>query len=61
MTKENIKKEYDAPMVNVMKVSVEDGFRLSYGGETPVSNPASYGMTEGVTDSNENFDGTSFH
>ncbi len=57
----NNKREYDAPTVHVTKVSVEDGFRLSFGGEMPVTDPAGYGMTEGVTGSNMNFDGSSFH
>ena len=52
------KKEYYAPMVDVTKVSVEDGFRLSYG---EVADPTGYGITEGVTGSNESFDGSDFH
>ncbi len=59
--KDDFKKEYVTPTVNVTKVSVEDGFRLSHESATPVTDPAGYGMTEGVTGSNENFDGSSFH
>ena len=58
---ERIKQEYDAPMVSVTEVSVEDGFRLSHMGETPVADPAGYGMTECETGSNEFHGGTDFH
>ena len=59
--KDKFKKEYNTPTVNVTKVSVEDGFRLSFGGETPATDPVGYGMTESVTGSNESFSGSDFH
>ena len=46
MVKENNKKEYDAPMVELIEARVEKGFQMS-GSITP--EPQTAGSTEGLT------------
>jgi hypothetical protein len=56
MTKNN-KREYDAPMVELIEARVEKGFQTS-GGATP--EPQTAGSTEGLTNSGNSYGGSDF-
>ena len=56
--KENFKKEYDAPMVELMEARVERGFQGS--GLTPEPQPNTTGSTEGLTAGNDSYSGIDF-
>ena len=53
----NNKKEYDAPMVELIEARVEKGFQTS-GGATP--EPQTAGSTEGLTNSGNSYGGSDF-
>ena len=54
--KENFKREYDAPMVELIEARVEKGFQVS--GTAP--EPQTAGSTEGLTAGGDSYDGNDF-
>ena len=55
--KENFKKEYDAPMVELIEARVEKGFQAS-GSIAP--DPQTAGSTEGLNNSGASYGGNDF-
>ena len=54
--KENNKKEYDTPQIELIEARVEKGFQMSGG----AAEPQTTGGTEGLTNSGNNYGGSDF-
>ena len=54
--KDNLKKEYDAPMVELMEARVEKGFQAS----GAAAEPHTRGANEALTAGSDSYDGSDF-